>query len=297
MEIEPLVTVFCPTYNHKKYIRQCLESFVMQKTNFQIEIIVQDDASTDGTSEIVMEFAQKYSFVIPVIYKENIYSQGKSLNEYIFKNARGKYIAMCEGDDFWTDPYKLQKQVDFLENNLKYSFCGHEVEIYDEIKNIKIGKYASGKRTFGLKDTILGPPMHTSSLVYRNNFKLPTSMSRLPAGDDVLECILASKGLAFSFPETMSVYRLSEVGTWSTLSQIEKNYKILIVQLWILRNFPLLIIKQTRRINDLIQLIKKEKKALLKTVIIKDKLTIFFAILFYKSYMYTSFIKNKLFPR
>ncbi len=293
-----LVSICMLTYNHEKYIQNAIEGVLMQETNFEYELIIANDSSSDGTNVIILEIIENNKQGYRIKYSNNEQNKGTMTNFlFALEQCSGKYIALCEGDDFWTDPYKLQKQVDFLDKNSDYSFCGHEVDIYNEYIKNKIGKYASGKSTFGLKDTILGPPMHTSSLVFRNNFKLPASISRLPAGDDALECILASKGLAFSFPETMSVYRLSEVGTWSTLSQIEKNHIILIVQLWILRNFPLLIIKQTRRINDLIQLIKKEKKSLITSLILKDKFTIFFAIVFYKSYTYTSYIKNKLFPR
>lgn len=140
MEGIPLVSVFCPTYNHEKYIRQCLEGFVMQKTTFSIEIIVQDDASTDNTSNIINEFREKYHFIIPVIHVENIYSQGKNLNEYFFKNAKGKYIALCEGDDYWTDPLKLQKQVDFLEKNEDYGLVWTDVDFYYQSS----GKFKKG---------------------------------------------------------------------------------------------------------------------------------------------------------
>ena len=98
----PLVSIFCPTYNHENYIRQCLDGIVMQKCTFQIEVIVQDDASNDKTALIITEFSDKYNFIIPVFHCENYYSRGKDINEYFFKNAKGKYIAICEGDDYWT---------------------------------------------------------------------------------------------------------------------------------------------------------------------------------------------------
>ena len=101
----------------------------MQQTTFPIEIIVQDDASTDNTSNIINEFAEKYHFIIPVIHVENIYSQGKNLNEYFYKNAKGKYIAICEGDDYWTDSHKLQKQVDFLENHPDYGMVYSDLDL------------------------------------------------------------------------------------------------------------------------------------------------------------------------
>ena len=114
-----LVSIRCCTYNHESYIRQCLDGFVMQKTNFRFEAIVHDDASTDGTAAIIREYASRYPDIIkPIFEKENQYSKHDgSLSRILNSHMRGKYIAMCEGDDYWTDPYKLQKQVDYMENH------------------------------------------------------------------------------------------------------------------------------------------------------------------------------------
>ena len=115
----PLVSICCITYNHAPYIRQCLDGFVMQKTNFTFEVLVHDDASTDDTADIIREYEARYPGIIKPIYQtENQYSQGVNVNRtYNYPRAHGKYIALCEGDDYWTDPLKLQKQVDFLEAN------------------------------------------------------------------------------------------------------------------------------------------------------------------------------------
>lgn len=125
MEKEVLVSIRCTTYNHAPYIRQCLDGFVMQKTNFPFEAIVHDDASTDGTDKIILEYAEKYpNIIIPVLEEENQYSKGNgSVTRIVESYMRGKYIAFCEGDDYWTDPYKLQKQVDFLEAHPDYGLC------------------------------------------------------------------------------------------------------------------------------------------------------------------------------
>ena len=132
-----LVTIQCLTYNHEPFIRQCLEGFVMQATNFRFEAIVHDDASTDRTAAIIKEYADKYPDIIkPIFEVENQYSKhdgtiGRSIRE----NTHGKYIAMCEGDDYWTDPYKLQKQVDFLESHPDYVMCSHRFNQYIQDKN------------------------------------------------------------------------------------------------------------------------------------------------------------------
>lgn len=136
----PLVVIRCLTFNHAPYIRQCLEGFVMQKTTFRYVAIVHDDCSTDETASIIREYATKYSDIIkPIFETENQwgkpgYPLGKIINNAV--NAIGaKYIAFCEGDDYWTDPFKLQKQVDFMDSHPEYSFCCHRFDIYEQNKN------------------------------------------------------------------------------------------------------------------------------------------------------------------
>ena len=118
-----IVSIKCLVYNHAPYIRQCLDGFVMQKTNFRFEAIVHDDASTDGTQDIIREYAEKYPDIINPIYEtENQYSKKDGSLRKIMNNAcNGKYIALCEGDDYWIDPLKLQKQVDILEKHSDYT--------------------------------------------------------------------------------------------------------------------------------------------------------------------------------
>lgn len=137
---EPLVSICCLTYNHAPYIRDTIEGFLIQKTNFPFEIIIHDDASTDGTDEIIREYEAKYPDIIKPIYEtENQHSKelGK-VTKITYSAACGKYIALCEGDDYWTDPYKLQKQVDFLEENEEYAVCFHRYKIVDnETKSVR----------------------------------------------------------------------------------------------------------------------------------------------------------------
>lgn len=132
----PLVTIRCITYNHEDYIRECLEGFIMQQTDFPFEAVVHDDASTDGTAEIIREYAEKYPDIIkPVFETENQYSKHDgSLGRIMNQHMRGKYIAFCEGDDYWTDPHKLQKQVDFLESHPDCAMCYTKVKCYDSLR-------------------------------------------------------------------------------------------------------------------------------------------------------------------
>lgn len=130
----PLVSICCITYNHAQFIRKCLDGFLMQQTDFPIEILIHDDCSTDGTIDIVRTYEAKYpELIFPLYEEENQYSRGGAgkMDLYNYRRARGKYIAYCEGDDYWTDPLKLQKQVDFMEANPEYSVCFHDFQEYD----------------------------------------------------------------------------------------------------------------------------------------------------------------------
>lgn len=129
-----LLSIRCLVYNHEPFLRQCLDGFVMQKTNFRFEAIVHDDASTDGSAAIIREYAEKYPDIIKPIYEtENQYSKHDgSLGRIMNAACKGKYIAVCEGDDYWIDPLKLQKQVDFMESHPDYSMCFHRARIENE---------------------------------------------------------------------------------------------------------------------------------------------------------------------
>jgi len=212
----PLVSVACITYNHEKFIAQAIEGFLLQKTSFPIEIIIHDDASTDNTKKIVEQYAKiNPNLIFPIYQQVNQYSLGnKTLSKYIFPHCRGKYIAMCEGDDYWTDPLKLQKQVDFLEANQEFSGCFHETQqIFEDGKLGKIyGKDAN--EILITEDTISTlSPFHTSSFVFRNIIKtFPKWLHNVVSGDIALFSIVSSYGPLKKIPEIMSVYRKHDGG-------------------------------------------------------------------------------------
>lgn len=132
---QPLVSICCITYNHEHYIKEAFDGFIMQKTNFPVEIVISDDCSKDNTREIIAEYKAKYPDLIRDVSPDK--NLGSSANFiYVQQCAQGKYIAICEGDDYWTDPYKLQKQVDFLEAHSEYSVCWHRYKRWNMISDV-----------------------------------------------------------------------------------------------------------------------------------------------------------------
>lgn len=213
------ISVFMMTYNHEKFIVEALEGIVNQIRNFDVEIVVGDDGSTDDTGKILMRYAKDHPFLFKLIlHNENI---GAVRNQLAVLNAsKGKYVAMCEGDDYWTDPYKLQKQVNFLEANPGYAICFHAVNILDNDKERPSELNRSDKeQTYSILDLGDQNIMHTPSVVFRNGLieKFPDWFSESPLGDYVLHFLNAKKGLIKYLPQTMAVYRMHNNGIWTSL--------------------------------------------------------------------------------
>lgn len=164
----PKVSISCLVYNHENFLRECLDGFVMQKTNFRFEAIVHDDASTDRSADIIREYAEKYPDIIKPIYEtENQYSKHDgSLKRVMINSLKGKYIAFCEGDDYWTDPYKLQKQVDYMESHEDVTMVFTAFDVVDQYSNkLPLGKFEDfQKQSFG--------DWHFFDLLINNNYIL-----------------------------------------------------------------------------------------------------------------------------
>jgi glycosyltransferase involved in cell wall biosynthesis len=230
--IQPLVSVFCPTYNHEKYIAQAIEGFLMQKVNFPIEIIIHDDASTDKTAQVIKEYETKYPQLFKCLYQsENQLSKDRSyLIKTCFRIARGTYIALCEGDDFWTDPYKLQKQVDFLEANKDFAICFHNMKvIYDDGRETHLSNPPDQKEVTTIEDLADGNYIYTGSCVFRNGLikEFPGWYNSSPVGDYVLHMLNAQHGRIKFLPDIMGVYRVHKGGLWGN-----KNYETML-PIWI----------------------------------------------------------------
>lgn len=237
--IRPLVVIRCTAFNQEPYLRDALEGFVMQKTNFPFVAIVHDDASTDGTSSIIREYTDKYpDIVMPVYETVNQYSKHDgSLREVMSASCtatNAKYIAMCEGDDYWTDPLKLQKQVDFLESHPEYSMCfGNAIEHWEN-KSITDKQFSYIKnRDYTRLEILENWIVPTATVMYRNEIdhdscrKEIMNSGKMIAGDIVLFLTCFSYGKVRGFNDVFSVYRRLESGAVRAI--IDKNpYRFLI---------------------------------------------------------------------
>lgn len=228
----PLVSISCITYNHDNYIREAIEGFLMQKTTFPVEILIHDDASTDKTASIVREYEEKYPHLIKPIYQtENQYSKRDgSIGRIQRGRARGKYYAICEGDDYWTDPLKLQKQVDFLEENPEYSGCSHQTRVIysDGFKNSHVFREKVNSK-LELIDMLEIRKFHTASVMFRNSIiKKHEFPIDITAGDRAINLLLASYGPIRFIPEVMCVYRKGVgVSSWVTVEMMKKDLNMI----------------------------------------------------------------------
>lgn len=238
--MKTLVSIQCLVYNHEPYLQQCLEGFVMQKTTFAFEAIVHDDASTDGSAAIIREYAEKYPNIIkPIIETENQYSKHDGTLDRIMNEATSpssKYIAFCEGDDYWIDPLKLQKQVNFLESHPEYVICSHDYICYDQNK-MKLNEYSTYSFLFNsivnkkeyLEYTLVnyfnGWWTHPLTCVYRNGLylkEIPREKYKY-FRDDVFFYYVLKNGKGALMHDVMGVYRVHDNGAWSKLSFIDRN--------------------------------------------------------------------------
>lgn len=208
----PFISICCITYNQEKYIRDTIEGFLIQEISFPIEIIIHDDCSTDNTAEIIREYVDKYSELIKPIYqKENQYSQGKKIDPIVFSHAKGKYIAYCEGDDYWTDPGKLQRQADFLELHPEYIMVT-ENAIYDNLKNGTKRKFSElPERDIDILELLGERQFATASVLFRNIGKKLNTGGEVE-GDTILWCHLSTFGKIRYLENVSSVYRRHDKG-------------------------------------------------------------------------------------
>ncbi len=238
---KPLLVSLTITYNHEKYLREALEGIVTQKTDFPFVAIVHDDASTDGTAKVLREYAEKYpDIILPIYEKENQYSQGGGKVGKIIRAAReatgAKYVALCEGDDYWTDPYKLQKQVSFLESHPDYSMCFHNAVVHHEDGVAADRLFAMlDTREYESRDNIDHWIVPTASLVLRRkvygspSFKQYLQSKKIMVGDYPLIQTCFKEGRVYGFGDVMSVYRL-QPGGWTQQKNLSSKLALKLIE-------------------------------------------------------------------
>lgn len=236
----PLVSVSVTCYQHGPYIRRCLDGVIMQETSFPLEVLIGEDGSTDGTRDVCIEFAERYPERVQLYLHDRsdvIYINGRATGRSNFlhnmKNARGRYVALCEGDDYWTDPRKLQKQVEILESRPDVAGVFHDCWSRNEAGGEE--KRRIGNRVIdgepGMASIIAEKNIPTASMVFRRfDFLVdpPDWFFRALQADYAIALMVARRGIWKYLDEAMSVYRRHQGGMWSGTRlalRIEENVK------------------------------------------------------------------------
>lgn len=229
-EPRPLVSVATIAYNVEKWLPECIESVLMQQTNFKVELVIGEDCSTDSTRSIALAYQKKYPDIIRVLLPAK--NQGLTPNSVATQNAcRGKYIALLDGDDYWTDPMKLQRQIEFLEANPDYAGSGHQSWKIFEDGSPSVLFGAQHDTDYGLNDTLSHRKFHTSSLVYRKKIwdKAGGIPENISSNERAIYPMVALAGKIRYFKEAMCVYRLSGTNLSSriTYKELETDLNML----------------------------------------------------------------------
>lgn len=254
MKEEILVSIICLTYNHEKYIRDAIESFLAQQVKFKYEILIHDDASTDNTAKIIAEYEKRFPEIIKPIYQiNNQYSQKvKIIASILFPKAKGKYIALCEGDDYWTDPLKLQKQVDYLQKHKYCSLCVHRAAEVNAKTHEIISDIAPAQQdaVFMTEQIILGDGcmFATNSMVFPKKYcnSLPKFYYATSVDDYPLMIYLSLYGYVYYMNDNMSAYRRGVEGSWTETLE-RGNYEKKIQTMLAIENMLLMVNEYTGR--------------------------------------------------
>lgn len=222
MTTEPMVSIVCTSYNHGEYLAEAIDSFLMQKTNFEFEILIYDDASTDHSPRVIKQYENRYPLLIKPIYQtQNQYSTGVRVELFNHNRAKGKYIAVCEGDDYWTDPYKLQKQIDYMEAHPGCSMTVHAADrvLSDKKKVLSTVRPEKRNTVFSVERVIEGGGdlIATNSMVYSKekvSILAPFYLNAV-VGDYPLVILAALRGTVDYLDENMSAYRVGVKGSWT----------------------------------------------------------------------------------
>jgi glycosyltransferase involved in cell wall biosynthesis len=247
-ESHPVVSVIMVTYNHRNYLRQAAESVLNQRTTFPFELIIGEDGSEDGTAEVCRELEREHPHKVRVFYrsrKDVITIEGMPTGRFnvteCMKAARGKYIALCEGDDYWQDMEKLEKQVRFLESNPGYVLSCHDACVVSDDGSVRDGSRLKPeeKKDLSSEDLLRGGYVLTLSILYRNIFTtFPPEFFRVNNGDLFLTVLLGEKGHGkFQSEIKPAAYRFHQGGVWSLQAPAHRRRRAANSAFWIARYF------------------------------------------------------------
>lgn len=216
-----LVSVAMAAFNHEHYIAEAIEGVLKQETSFRFQLVISEDCSWDTTRSICVDYQKRYPDIIKLLLPEKNLGMMPNLM-HIFEACEGKYIAMCEGDDYWTDPYKLQKQVDAMEAQPTLTMCAHNADILEY--GILKPSPAIAKNRLAIEDIIAQDwGIMTASILFRKDaLPIPHWFYTVKNGDYALQLLLALGGDTLILPETMSVYRKHEAGVSATLRPLSQ---------------------------------------------------------------------------
>lgn len=273
----PLVSVCIITYNHERYIRKCLEGVMMQQTSFSFEVIIGEDCSTDNTRAIIKEFEARYPGIIKPVYHEKNVGAQRNAYEFCLPRLTGKYIAICEGDDYWTDPHKLQKQVDFLEQNNDFVLCFHPVATIGEHNEVIKQEEINAEMTVFDWKSMFQKHITTLSVVFRNCITAAhEDFYHAEYGDIFLFTVLSRYGKLAELGFMGGCYRKHAAGLYGGRKMADK-YKGTIETRRVMKNSPLFNEEQKREIE---KTISREKKKYVKNLIKHGEVTDTLKILF-----------------
>ena len=231
---KPLVSICCAAYNHEEYMEETLKGFLMQECDFEYEILIHDDASTDKTAEIIRKYEKMYpNKIFPIYQTENQYSQGKKYSDLNYERVRGKYVAICEGDDCWIDKTKLSKQIKLMEENPTFGLCFHPAVQLNLINNTKknIGEYLDKDGVIPIDDIITkkyGMIPYASCVIKKEVLdevlEFKKTRPYLTVGDAYVHFFGSLKTeAALYLNEVMSLYRFCTTNSWS-IQQLNSNH-------------------------------------------------------------------------
>jgi glycosyltransferase involved in cell wall biosynthesis len=226
-----VVSVNCVTYNHEYCLEEALDSFLMQDTDFAFEILIHDDVSTDGTANIMRQYEEKYPNIVKPIYQtENQFAKNINPMSLLYKKVQGKYMAFCDGDDFWTDSKKLSIQVGEMEKHPHIDFSFHPVyELINGNQGDMVSKHSNQNTIFSTQEVISrgGEFCPTGSLMFRSRLltELPDWFKEMIPGDYPMQIVASLNAGALYIDKCMAIYRIGEVGAWSNLAKEDYQKK------------------------------------------------------------------------